>query len=190
MIICFWEITFWTKTSLYFIFRGPNSAHPEVYQACQLQWYTFESCMMIHFWENTFWATNITFLWYLEDQTLCILMFSGVPIALVEVSKLYDDPFLRKHILGYKHHFPFIFRGPNSAHPDVFKACQLQWYKFQSCMMIHFWENTFWAKTSTFLFIFRRPNSVHPDVFKACQLHLVQVSKLYDDPFLRKHILG
>ena len=37
---------------------------------------------------------------YLEGQTQCALRLSGIPIAMVQVSKLYDDLFLRKHILG------------------------------------------------------------------------------------------
>ena len=36
---------------------------------------------------------------YLEGQTQQTLRFSGVSIALVPVSKLYDDLFLWKHIL-------------------------------------------------------------------------------------------
>ena len=36
-------------------------------------------------------------------------------------------------------------------------------------MMIHFWENTFWPKTSL-SFVFRVPNSVYPEVFR-CDDH-------------------
>ena len=36
-------------------------------------------------------------------------------------------------------------------------------------MMIHFWENTFWAKTSLFI-VFSVPNSVYPEVFR-CDDH-------------------
>ena len=36
-------------------------------------------------------------------------------------------------------------------------------------MMIHFWENTFWAKTSLF-FVFRGWNLVYPEVFR-CDDH-------------------
>ena len=36
---------------------------------------------------------------YLEGQTQQTLRFSGVSIVMVQVSKLYDDLFLRKHIL-------------------------------------------------------------------------------------------
>ena len=44
-----------------------------------------------------------------------------------------------------------------------------QWYKFQSSMMIHFWENTFWAKTSL-SFVFRGWNLVYPEVLR-CDDH-------------------
>ena len=60
-----------------------------------------------------------------------------------------------------------------------------QWYKFQSYMMICFWENSFGAKTSL-SFVFTGP--AYPEVFR--QITMVQVSKLYDDPFMRKHILA
>ena len=36
----------------------------------------------------------------LEGQTQHTLRFSSMPITMVQVSKLYDDPFWRKHILG------------------------------------------------------------------------------------------
>ena len=54
---------------------------------------------MIHFWENIFWAKT-HFPLYLEGKIQHTLRFSGVPIAMEQVSKLYDDLFLRKHILG------------------------------------------------------------------------------------------
>ena len=143
MMICFWQNTFWDKTSLLFVFRGPNSSAPWGFQACQSQWYKFQSCMMICFWQNTFWdkvslsivftgpnsahpevfrhaihnGTSFKAVWwsvsdkthfgikhhfslYLEGQTPCTLRFSGMPITMVQVSKLYDDLFLTKHILG------------------------------------------------------------------------------------------
>ena len=156
MMICFWENTFWAKTSLSFVFRGPNSmhlAHPEVFRHAKTTFfcngtsfnavYKFQNCLMICFWENTFWAktslyfvlsspntehpevfrhanhngTSFKAVWwsvsdkthfglkhhfplYLEGQTLHTLRFSGMPIVMVQVSKLYDDLFLRKHILG------------------------------------------------------------------------------------------
>ena len=37
---------------------------------------------------------------YLEGQIQHTLRFLGMPITMVQVSKLYDDLFLTKHILG------------------------------------------------------------------------------------------
>ena len=162
MMICFWENTFWAETSLSFVFRGQNPVYPEV---------------------------------------------SAMPITMVQVSKLYDDPFLRNTFWA-ETSLSFVFRGQNSVHPEAFRhadcnginfkavwwsvsektyfglkhhfplylegkaqctlrfqPCQLQWYKFQSCMMICFWENTFSAETSL-SFVFRGQNSVHPEVFR------------------------
>ena len=92
------------------------------------------------------------------------LRFSGMPITMVQVSKLYDDLFLTKHILGQNIIFLCIYLSKLHA-PWGFQACQSQWYKFQSCMMICFWQNTFWDKTSL-LFVFRGWNSMHPEVFR------------------------
>ena len=102
MMIHFWENTFWHKTSLFFVFRVPNSVHPEVFRSWWSQWYKFQSCMMIHFWkEKHILRLKHHFSLYLEGQTQCTLRFSGVMITMVQVSKLYDDPFLKKkHILG------------------------------------------------------------------------------------------
>ena len=55
--------------------------------------------MMIRFSENTF-GLKHHFPLYLEGQIQCTLKFLGLPIAMVQVSKLHDDLFLRKHILG------------------------------------------------------------------------------------------
>ena len=195
MMIHFWENTFWVKTSLSIVFRGPNSAHPEVLRSADNNGTSFKAV----WWsvsEKIHFGLKHHFPLYLEGQTQCTLRFSGMQV-------LYDD-----------------------------QENTFWWNKFQSCMMIHFWENTFWVKTS-FSIVFRGPNSAHPEVlrsadnngpsFKAvwwsvsekihfglkhhfplylegqtqCTLRfsgvpitMVQVSKLYDDPFLRKHILG
>ena len=41
-------------------------------------------------------------------------------IAMVQLSKLYDDPFLRNTFLA-KTSLSFVFRGTNSVHPEVFR---------------------------------------------------------------------
>ena len=37
---------------------------------------------------------------YLEGQTQCTLRFLGMAITIVQVSKLYDEIFVRKDIMG------------------------------------------------------------------------------------------
>ena len=109
--------------------------------------------MMIHFWENTFWAINITSLSYLEGQTLCTLMiFRHVPFATGTSLKAVWWTISDKTHFGLKHYLSFEFRWQNSAHPLKFSGMyQFQWYKFQNCTMIHFWEKTFWAINITLL---------------------------------------
>ena len=144
MMICFWQNTFWDKTSLslyleddpnsmhpevfrhanhngtsfkavwwsvsdkthfgikhhfLFVFRGPNSMHPEVFRHANHNGTSFKAV----WWsvsDKTHFGIKHHFPLYLEGQTPCTLRFSGMPITMVQVSKLYDDLFLTKHILG------------------------------------------------------------------------------------------
>ena len=99
MMIHFWENIFWAKTSLSLEFRGPNSVHPDVFRCANCNGTSFKAV----WWsisEKTHFGLKHHFPLYLEGQTHHTLKFSGVPIAMVQVSKLYDDLFLRKHILG------------------------------------------------------------------------------------------
>ena len=198
MMVHFRENTLWAKTSPSFVFRWPTSVHPEVFRHANCNGTSFKAV----WWsisEKIYLALKHYFPLYLQGQAQHTLRFSGMPIAMVQVSKLYDDLFqstfgakfhlqgqtqhtLRlspfhngtgfkaiwwsvseKTHLGLKHHFPLYLQGQLST-PWGFQACQLQWYKFQSCMMIHFWENTFGTKTSL-SFVFTGPNSAHPEVF-------------------------
>ena len=137
--------------------------HPEVFRHADCSGVGFKAV----WWfisEKTHFGLKHHFPLYLEGQTQCNLKFSGMLIPMVQVSKLYDDPFLRNCILGYNITFLCIWRVKLST-PCSFQACWLQWCKFQSCMMIHFSENTFWAITSLF-FVFRGSKSVHPEVFR------------------------
>ena len=135
------KITFWPKTLLSLEFRGPNSAHPEVFRCSNCN------------------GTSFKVVWWSVSE---------------------------KTHFGIKHHFPSYLEG-KTQHTLKFSNADHNGtsLKFVSC----FWENTFWAKTSLY-FIFRGPASANPQCVQVCQLQLVQVSKLYDDPFLRKHILG
>ena len=107
-----------------FVFRGPNSAHPEVLRCANCNGTSFKAV-----W------------WSVSEKT---------------------------HF-GLKHHFPLYLEGQTQHTLRVSEMFQSQWYQFQSCMMICFWENTFWAKTSL-SFVFREPNSAHPEVLR-CANH-------------------
>ena len=276
MMICFWQNTFWDKTSLLFVFRGPNSMHPEVFrhanpngtsfkavwwsvsdkthfgikhhfslyldgpnsmhpevfrhanhngtsfkavwwsvseqntfwdktslllciymaklhapwgfQACQSQWYKFQSCMMICFSQNTFWdkiSLSFVFRW---PNSMHTLRFSGMAITMVQVSKLYDDLFLTKHNFGIKHHFPLYLWEPNSMCPEVFRHANHNGTSFKA---------VWWSVSDKTHFGIKHHFSLYLEDQTQCTLKLsgmpitmVQVSKLYDDLFLTKHILG
>ena len=196
MIIHFWGNTFWAKNSLSFLFRVPNSVHPEVPGMPIAMIQVSKLYDDLHFWENTFWAKTSPFLWFrklstprsyqawqwynmihfsentlftflsIEGQTQHTLKLSGMPIAMVQVSKLYDDPFLRKHILGYKHHFPFNLEG-QTQHTLMLSGMPFAMVQvWKHCMMIHFWENTFWAKTSPLLSYLEGQTQHNPEVFR------------------------
>ena len=274
MMIHFWENTFWAKTSLSLEFRGPNSAHPDVFRHANCNCTSFKAV----WWsisEKTHWGLKHYFPLYLEGQTQHTLKFSRCSNCNGTSFKAVWWSVSEKIHFGLKRHFP-SYLGVQTQHTLNFLACHLQWHKFQSCMMINFWENTFWAKTSLSFefrgpnaahpevlrhgncngphfkslwwsisqkthfrlkkylsFEFRGPNSAHPDVFRCANCNgtsfkalwwsisekthfglkhhfpsyfrgpnsahpgvsgmpivTVQVSKLYDDPFMRKHILG
>ena len=136
MMICFWQNTFWDKTSLLFVFRGPNSVYTEVIRHANHNGTSFKAV----WWsvsDKTHFGIKHHFSLYLQGQTPLTLRFSGMPITMLQVSKLYDDLFLTKHILGWSITFLCIYRAKFST-PWGFQACQSQWYKFQSCMMICF----------------------------------------------------
>ena len=180
MMICFWENTFWTKTSLSFVFTGPNSVHPEVFRHANCngtsfkavqwsvsqkthsglkhhfplylqgqtqhtlrlwwsQWYKFQSCMMIHFWDITFWAkTSLSFVFTgpnsVHPEVFRHANCNGTSFKAVQWSVS------QKTHSGLKHHFPLYLQGQTQ---HTLRLWWSQWYKFQSCMMIHFWDITF-----------------------------------------------
>ena len=226
-MIHFWENTFWNKTSLSFVFRGPNSSVPWGFQACWSQWYWFQSYTMIHFWENTFWnKTSLSFVFRGPNSSVPwgfqACWSQGYKFQSCTMICFWENTFWAKISLS------FVFGGPNSSVPWGFQACWSQWYKFQSCTMIHFWKNTFWNKTSLSLYL-EGQTQVYPEVFRHADpngtgfkvvwwsisekthfgikhhfplylegqtkwilrfpgmpITMVQVSKLYNDPFLKK----
>ena len=226
-----WHKLFGAKTSLSFVFTGPNSVHPEVIRHANHNGTSFKAV----WWsisEKTHLGLKHHFPLYLQGQTQHTLRFSGMPITMVQVSKLYDDPFLRKYIWALKHYFPLYLQGPNSAHPEVFRHANHNGTSFKAV----WWsisEKTHFSLKHHFPLYLEGPNSAHPEVFRhancngtsfkavwwsisekthlglkhhfplylegqtQCTLRfsgmpitMVQVSKLYDGPFLRKHTLG
>ena len=131
-MICFWENTFWVKTSLSFVFRGSNSAHPEVFSQADCNDTSFKAV----WWsvsEKTHFGLKHHFLLYLESQTQHTLRFSCMLITMVQVSTLYDDLFLKiKTHFGLKKSLSLEFRGPNSAHLEVFRHANHNWTSFKS----------------------------------------------------------
>ena len=132
MMICFWESTFWAKASFFFVFRGPNWVHPEIFSHANCNGTSFKPVWWTTFlWGKTFRGpnsvhsevfrsddhngTSFKAVWwsisekthfglkhhfplYLEYQ----IQFWGFQVwwLMVQVSKLYNDPFLKKTLLG------------------------------------------------------------------------------------------
>ena len=144
--------------------------------------------MMIHFWENTFWLKH-PFLLYLEYQIQFTLRFSGVMITVVQVSKLYNDPFLKKNTFWDKTSLFFVFRGPNSVHSEVFRCDDHNGTSFKA---------VWWSISEKTHFGLKHHFSLYLEYqiqftlrFSGLMITMVQVSKLYNDPFLKKkQILG
>ena len=232
MMMYFWENSFWTKSSLFFVFRGPNSVHPEVFRHANCNGTSIKAvwwCIS----EKTHFGLNHHFPLYLEGQTQHTLRFSGMPITMVQVSKLYDDLFLRNTFWAKTSLF-FIFRGPNSAHPEVFRHANHNGTSFKAVwwsisekthfgLKHHFplclegqtqctlrfsgfrhanhngtsFKAVWWCISEKTHFGLKHHFSLYLEGKTQCILRfsdmpitMVQVSKLYDDLFLRKHILG
>ena len=140
MMICFWENTFWAKTSLFIVFSVPNSVYPEVFRSDDHSGTNFKAVGWTASEKSTFWAKPSLFFEF-SGQTQCTLRVSGVMIMMAQVSKLYDDLFLKnKNTSWAKTSLFIVFRGAKLSAPWDFQVWWSQWYKFQSCMTIHFWE--------------------------------------------------
>ena len=108
----FWKKnTFWAKTSLSFVFREPNSEHSEVFRCDVHNDTSFKAVWWSISEKKTHFRIKHHFSLYLEGQTQCTLSFSAMPIAIVQVYKLYDDLFLNTTHFGLKHHFSFYLDG-------------------------------------------------------------------------------
>ena len=182
MMIHFWENTFWAKTLLSFVFRGPNSAHPEVFRCANCNGTSFKALWWSVSPENTFWAkTSLSFIFRgpnsAHPEVFRCANCNGTSFKAVWWS------ISEKTHFGLKHHFPSNLEGQTQ---HTLKFCQLQLVHSFKAVWWSIYEKThFRPKTLQF----RGPNSPHPEVF-IVPIAMVQVSKLYDDLFLRKHILG
>ena len=141
---------------------------------------------------------------YLQGQTQHTLRFSGMPITMVQVSKLYDDPFLRKqktHLglnSAWGFHFPLYLWGKThfsqnsvftpSAYPEVFRHANHNGTSFKAVWWSIYEKTHFSLKHHFPLYL--QGQTQHTLRLSGMPITMVQVSKLYDDPFQRKHILG
>ena len=181
-MICFWESTFWAKTSLFFIFRGPNTVNSEVVRSDVHNGTSFKAV----WWsisEKTHFGLKHPFLLYLEYQIQFTLRFSGLMITMAQVSKLYDDPFLKKKIWDKSSLF-FVFRGPKSVYPEVFRCDDHNGTSFKA---------VWWSISEKTHFGLKHHFSLYLEYqiqftlrFSGVMITVVQVSKLYDEPLLKK----
>ena len=138
--------------------------------------------------EKTHFGIKHHFPLYLEGQTKCILRFPGMPITLVQVSKLYNDPFLKKKThFGIKHHFPLYLEGQTQVYPEVFRHADPNGTGFK----VVWWsisEKTHFGIKHHFP-LYLEGQTQQTLRFSGVSIAMVQVSKPYDDLFLQKHIL-
>ena len=186
MMIYFWENIFGAKTLLSFVFRGAKLSTPWGFQACQSQWYKFQSCMMIHFWENIFGA-----------KTLLSFVFRGAKLSTPWGFQACQSQWyrfqscmmicFRENMFGAKTSLSFVFTGPNSVHPEVFRHANCNGTSFKAV----WWSisEKIYLGLKHYFPLYLQGQAQHTLGFSGMTITMVQVSKLYDDPFMRKHIL-
>ena len=183
----FQKTTFWAKTSLSFVFRGPNSVHPEVFRHANHNG-TSSKGVWWSVSEKPHFGLKHHFPLYLEGQTQCTSKFSGVPITMVQISKLYDDICLLETTLWAKTSLSFVFRGPNSVHAEVFRHANHNGTNFKAVWWSVSEKPHFGLKHHFPLYLEGQTQCMLR--FSGMPITMVQVSKLYDDLFQRNHILG
>ena len=138
--------------------------------------------------EKTRFGIKHHFPFYLEEQTKCILRFPGMLITMVQVSKLYNDPFLKKkNTFWNKTSLSFLFGGTNSADPEVFRCVNCNGPSFKAVWWSVSDKTHFGIKHHFPLYLEGQTKCILR--FPGMLITMVQVSKLYNYPFLRKHIL-
>ena len=108
MMICFRENTFWAKTSLSFVFREPNSAHPEVFRCANHNGINFKA---------VWWSVSEKTHFGLKH----LFVFRGPNSAHPEVLRCANCngssfkavwwSVSEKTHFGLKHHFPLYLEG-------------------------------------------------------------------------------
>ena len=187
MMIHFWENTFWAKTSLSFIFRGPNSAHPEVFRCANCNGTSFKALWWSVSVKNTFWAkTSLSFIFRgpnsAHPEVFRCVQLQCYKFQSFMMIHFWENTFWAKTSLSLE------FRGPNSAHPDVFRHANCNCTSFKAVWWSISKKTHFGLKHYFPLYL--EGQTQHTLKFSGVPIEMVQVSKLYDDPFLRKHILG
>ena len=167
MMICFRETTFWAKRSLSFVFRGPNTVHPEVFRQANHNG-TSSKAVWWPVSEKLHFELKDHFPLYLEGQTQCTLRFSGIPIIMVQVVKCMMTCF-RETTFWAKTSLTFVFRGPNSVQPEILRCANWNGTNFKPVSWSVSEKPHFGLKDSI-SFVFRGPNSVHTDIFR-CAKH-------------------
>ena len=161
--------------------------HPEVFRHANHNGTSFKAV----WWsisEKIYLGLKHYFPLYLQGQPQHTLRFSGMPITMVQVSKLYDDLFHEKTHFGAKTSLTFVFTGPTSVHPEVFRHANHNGTSFKAV----WWSisEKIYLGLKHYFPLYLQGQTQHTLRFSGMPITMVQVSKLYDDPFMRKHILA
>ena len=186
-MICFRETTFWAKTSLSFVFRGPNSVLSEVFRHAIHNGTSFKAV----WWsvsEKPHFGLKHYFPLYLESQTQCTLkFFRCVNHNDTNFKAVWWSVSEKKHF-GLKHHFPLYLEGPNSVHPEVIRCANHNGTNFTAVWWSVSEKPHFEPKHHFHLYL--EGQTQYTSMFSAVPITMVQISKLYDDLFVRNHIVG
>ena len=111
MMTCFRETTFWAKTLLSFVFRGPNSVHLKVFRCANHNGTDFKAV----WWfvsEKPHFGLKHHFPLYLEGQTQCTWNFQVCQSQWYKFKAVWWNHIVsEKPHFGLKHHFPLYLEG-------------------------------------------------------------------------------
>ena len=180
MMIHFWENTIWPKTSLSFVFRGPNSAHPEVFRHANCNGTSFKAV-----WWSVFEKTHFGLKHYLP------FIFRGPNSAHPDVLAWQLQKFQSCMMIfpfALKHYFPSYLEGQTQQTLQVFRCANCNGTSFKAVWWSISEKTHFGLKHHFPLYL--EGQTQYTLKFSGVPIAMVQVSKLYDDPFMRNHILG